>query len=105
MTTCSRPYRRSSPRHTAWPAVIVTYKYSRAANTSGSRNRALKPTAPTRWSRLLSHVTYWPSADVILAAMNSFVLDEALAGAPGINGARGRAVKGRKLGKRTEEMR
>lgn len=43
------------------------------------------------------------AADVILAR-DEFVLDEDLARAPG-KGANGRAVTGRKLGKRTEELR
>lgn len=44
------------------------------------------------------------AADVILAR-DEFVLDEDLAAGPGLKGANGRAVTGRKLGKRTEEMR
>jgi DNA-binding GntR family transcriptional regulator len=44
------------------------------------------------------------AADVILAR-DEFVLDEDPATAPGIKGANGRAVTGRKVAKRTEEMR
>jgi DNA-binding GntR family transcriptional regulator len=44
------------------------------------------------------------AADVILAR-DEFVLDEDLAKGPGSKGANGRAITGRKLGKRTEELR